>query len=59
METGASMVRGVGTEDCLYLTLVPTDEKKMCCHVHDAYLYCFTCLFCSKAILFFLGEGAG
>lgn len=38
METGASMVRGVGTVVFLYLTLVPTDEKKMCYHVHNAYI---------------------
>ena len=38
METGASMVRGVGTVDFLYLTLLPTDEKKMCYHVHNVYI---------------------
>lgn len=41
METGASMVRGVGTVVFLYLTLVPTDEKKMCYHVHNAYISSF------------------
>ena len=36
------MVRGVGTVGFLYLTLVPTDEKKMRHHVRVTYINILT-----------------